>query len=129
MLIRASLCWVLLMVVAIALGAIRESLLVPYLGAARGHVFGTLGLCFAVVLTTLALIRWLHPKDEGDAWRIGLLWAGLVIAFEFLAGHFVFGTPWGQLLADYDVFRGRVWILVPFTSAVAPRLATRLRRM
>jgi len=80
-------------------------------------------------LTTLALIPWLHPKDEADAWRIGLLWAGLVIAFEFLAGHFVFGAPWGQLLADYDVSSGRVWILVPFTTAVAPWLATRLRRL
>ena len=125
--LRASICWVPLMFLAIALGALRETLLVPRIGEAMGHVVGTLCLCFAVFLATLMLIPWVHPRSESDAWRIGLLWVALVIAFEFLAGHFAFGVSWAKLFADYDVLRGRVWILVPFTTAVAPWIASRLR--
>jgi len=40
----------------------------------------------------------------------------LTVAFEFLAGHYVFGTPWHQLVADYNIFRGRIWVLVLITS-------------
>ena len=43
-----------------------------------------------------------------DAWTIGALWLTLTLAFEFLAGHYVFRTSWRQLLADYNVFRGPV---------------------
>jgi hypothetical protein len=51
----------------------------------------------------------------------------LTLAFEFLAGHYLFGNPWSRLLEDYDVFRGRIWILVLITTAVAPRLCARMR--
>jgi hypothetical protein len=42
-------------------------------------------------------------------------------AFEFLAGHCLFGNPWSRLLdEDYDVFRARVWVLALLTTAAAP---------
>jgi hypothetical protein len=53
----------------------------------------------------------------------------LVLAFEFLAGHYLFGTPWSELLADYNVMRGRIWPLVLVTTFVAPYLAGRMRGM
>jgi hypothetical protein len=51
----------------------------------------------------------------------------LTLGFEFLAGHFLFGDPWSQLLEEYNVFRGRIWILVLVTIAIAPRLCARVR--
>jgi hypothetical protein len=58
---------------------------------------------------------------------VGILWAVLTVAFEFLAGHYAFGHPWPELLADYDLLRGRVWLLVLVTTLVAPRWAWRVR--
>jgi hypothetical protein len=43
--------------------------------------------------------------------------------FEFGFGHYVLGTPWAELLADYDLSRGRIWVLVPIATAAAPALA------
>ena len=45
----------------------------------------------------------------------------LALAFELLDGHYLFGNPWNQLLDDYDVLRGRIWILVLVTTAIAPQ--------
>jgi len=58
---------------------------------------------------------------------IGVLWLVLTLAFEFLAGHYVFGNPWSRLWTDYDVLRGRIWILVLVTTLVAPVIAARIR--
>ena len=46
----------------------------------------------------------------------GIMWVALTVAFEFLAGHYVFGNSWKRLTADYNVFRGRIWILVLLTA-------------
>jgi hypothetical protein len=50
------------------------------------------------------------------------MWVALTLAFEFLAGHYLFGTPWNQLLADYNVLGGRIWALALVTTAIAPWL-------
>jgi glyoxylase-like metal-dependent hydrolase (beta-lactamase superfamily II) len=47
----------------------------------------------------------------------------LTVAFEFGFGHFIAGKSWDDLRADYDVFRGRLWVLVLLTTTVAPYLA------
>ncbi len=69
----------------------------------------------------------MRPTTARDVWRIGALWVALTPAFEFLAGHYVFGTPWHQLLADYNVLRGRIGVLVFITTTVAPWLTAQSR--
>jgi hypothetical protein len=51
----------------------------------------------------------------------------LTLAFEFLAGHYLFGDPWERLLAEYNVARGRFWVLVPITTLLAPIVIQTLR--
>ncbi|HSJ75067.1 MAG TPA: hypothetical protein VK899_02610, partial [Gemmatimonadales bacterium] len=63
------------------------------------------------------------PRTTAEAWAIGLLWVGLTLCFEFLAGHYLFKKPWTVLLEDYDVSRGRIWILVLATTLLSPRWA------
>ena len=41
---------------------------------------------------------------------------------RFVAGRCLFHTPWATLLADYNVFRGRLWILVLAATIAAPPL-------
>jgi hypothetical protein len=53
---------------------------------------------------------------------------GLTAAFEVLFFHYVGGRSWAQLLADYDVQHGRLWVFVLIWLAVAPYLFHRLRR-
>jgi hypothetical protein len=48
MLVRALVVWIVLLVTAIANGAVRELAFVPRIGEAAGHVLSTLTLCAAI---------------------------------------------------------------------------------
>jgi hypothetical protein len=37
------------------------------------------------------------------------------------------GAPWAELLVDYDLSRGRIWIAVLIVTLFAPMWTTRLR--
>jgi hypothetical protein len=51
-----------------------------------------------------------------------------VLAFEFLAGHFLFGHSWDRLLADYDILHGRIWPVALVVTFIAPLVAFAVRR-
>lgn len=126
---RALVIWCAFVPIAIANGAVRDLLIGPAVGEPIAHVTSTMLLCLAVLGWTWLTIGWMRPADARAAVRIGLFWLALTVAFEFLAGHFVFGTSWQRLLADYNVAEGRVWLLVPVTTALAPWLAARSSRL
>jgi hypothetical protein len=123
MLIRALVVWFGLLALAIANGALRELAIVPSTGDTAGHAISSVTLSLAIVALSWFTIAWIAPRSTRDAWMIGALWLVLTLGFEFLAGHYLFGNPWNQLRADYDVLRGRIWILVLLATFVAPVLA------
>jgi hypothetical protein len=41
----------------------------------------------------------------------------------------VFRKPWNELLADYDVLSGRMWVLVLVTTTLAPLLTANMRHV
>jgi hypothetical protein len=127
MIARALVVWCALLGLAIANGAVREAWILPRTADATGHAISTGMLCVLILLLSWALIRWIRPIGARDAWSIGGVWLGFTLAFEFLAGHYVFGNPWGRLLEDYNILRGRIWVLVLVTTLVAPWLAGRAR--
>jgi len=129
MILRAIAVWSAIVPMAIANGAVRELVIVPAAGPAAGHVISTILLCAVILLLAWLAIGWMRPASLRDAARIGIGWLALTIAFEFLAGHYMFGTPWDRLLADYNLAEGRVWILVPITTALAPWLTARARHV
>jgi hypothetical protein len=126
---RSLIVWIVMLVGASVNGAIREALLIPAMGAVAGRTVSTVALCVVVFLLTWLTIRWIAPRSTRDAWMIGALWVALTLAFEFLAGHYLFGNPWSRLLEEYNVFRGRIWILVLVTIVIAPRLCAGARRL
>ena len=127
MILRAVVIWVLLVLLAIANGAVRDALVSPRLGEQAGHVISTGTLCAVILVVAWASVRWVGPIGIGGCLRIGVLWSLLTLGFEFAAGHYLFGTSWASLLADYNLAEGRVWPLVIVTTLVAPLLAARGR--
>jgi len=123
MLIRALIIWFGLLALAIVNGGLREIAIVPRTGDVVGHAISSVTLSAAIVALSWFTIAWIGPRSTRDAWMIGVLWLVLTLGFEFLAGHYLFGNPWNQLWADYDVLHGRIWILVLLATFVAPVLA------
>ena len=126
--LRAFAVWLLILVCAIANGAVRDTLVVPSLGDTIGRGISSLLLAGVVVLVARFTIRWIRPTTEHEARLIGAAWLFSTLAFEFLIGHFVMRTPWAELLIDYNVVRGRIWLLVLLATALAPAWAYEARR-
>ncbi len=124
---KAVLLWFVLMVLAILNGTVRLKLIIPYTGLTVGLVISTVMLCGLILLATWMGIRWVGPASASQAWGIGLLWLVMTLGFEFGAGHFLFKKPWSELLVDYDITLGRIWVLVPIVTAMAPWWMAKLR--
>jgi hypothetical protein len=71
--------------------------------------------------------RWPIPTAR-EARAIGATWAALTVGFEFLFGHYVDGDSWSELLDNYDVTGGHLWILVLAWIGVGPSVIRALRR-
>jgi hypothetical protein len=121
MIVRGLVVWLLILILAILNGAARDGLMTPVLGDTLARAISTLILCGLIAGVSWGTIGWVGPASRRDAWLIGILWLSMTLGFEFLAGHYLFGKPWSELLADYDVRRGRIWILVLIVVLVAPR--------
>jgi len=103
-------------------------LITPKVGDSAGHIISTIALCVLILLVSYYSIRWINPTKSLDPLIVGLFWVTLTVAFEFLAGHYLFENSWAKLLADYNVMQGRVWILVLVTDFTAPLWAARVQR-
>ena len=119
--LRAVGIWFVFLVIAFGLGAVREGLLRPRIGEAKAHVIGTLIAVAFMILVIYAFIQRVHGScSMTDLILIGVLWLVMTVAFEFGFFHYVMGKSWENLLADYNVLRGRIWVLVLATVLLGP---------
>lgn len=123
MIIRAIAVWFLILVFAVINGFVRERFLIPALGDLPGHIVSTLILSSVVLAAILLTSGWVGFDNFSGAFLVGGLWVAMTLAFEFLAGHYLFGNPWEKLVADYDIFHGRIWPLVLLTEFLTPAVA------
>jgi hypothetical protein len=124
---RAFVVWLGLLALASVNGAVRDFGLTPELGDTASRAVSTIVLCALVLLVASATIGWIRPPDARRALGIGMMWLALTLGFEFLVGHYVLRKPWAALLADYDVSRGRIWVLALVVTLYAPLWAARRR--
>ena len=127
MTLRALVVWCVLLLLAVLNGGARDAWLSPRLGDPIGRAISTLLLCGLIFLASWLTIGWIRPATKGEALGVGALWLALTLAFEFGVGHYGFGKPWLELFADYDLFRGRIWIAVLVVTLFAPLWTARLR--
>jgi hypothetical protein len=122
MLARAGAVWFGIMLMAIFNGAFRDLMMTPRLGDPGARAVSCFTLASVIVLVTWISLPWVRPVSTSDAWRVGWMWLAMTLAFEFGAGHYLLGTPWTALLADYNLLAGRLWILVLVATLTAPAL-------
>ena len=121
--------WIGFALVAVAGGIFRVVWLQPRLGEYLANVTETVGLAMVLAGLMWLAVPWLESRlREKELWRLGIFWFGLTIAFEFLFGHFVDGASWDALLANYDVTKGRLWMLIPLTMGLGPIIIGRIIR-
>ena len=118
--------WFLFVILAILNGTIRNELISPEFGDYAGHVASTIILSAIIFIITFLFIKQQQISSKNTLFLIGLSWLTLTITFEFLFGHYVVKHPWSVLLADYNIFNGRLWILVLITTFFSPLLSSKI---
>lgn len=118
---RSILFWFLFIPIAIINGIIRTSVYQPIIGDLKGHLVSSLIFSVLFIIYSYIFVKtYKGTFEKHDLLKIGLLWVSLTIIFEFGFGHYIAGHTWKYLLADYNIFRGRVWFLVLLVIAFSP---------
>lgn len=120
LLLKSFIIWVFIAFLAVANGVFRQKFMSPKLGDYAGHVISTVMLILIVLVVTFFFVRHLQTNSTKDLLTIGIFWVVLTVLFEFGFGHYVVGHPWSKLLADYNIFNGRLWCLVLLNNLLAP---------
>jgi hypothetical protein len=111
-----------MVVLALLNATLRELLVAPAVGDYPAHVVSTLTLVAALAALVYVYLGRVPDHTTAERWAVGVLWAGLTVAFEFGFGRYVAGESWAALLGQYDVTAGMIWVLVPVFLLVAPAL-------
>ena len=120
--------WIILAVSAILVATIRNGVLLPQFGEQTAHQIGTLLFLILQFLIIYLFVKRIKLTETYIALFIGIFWLVLTIIFEFLFGHFVIGHSWEKLFADYNIFKGRLWLLVLLNNVIAPIISSKIIR-
>lgn len=121
---RTLRCWIVAWmgspVLAIVNGAVRE---LTYKDRVGDETADQISVAPLIALLTLYFWvlqrRWPLATNRG-ALSVGATWAVLSAIFEFGFGHYVEGDSWADLLENYDVTEGNLWILILLWIAAGP---------
>jgi len=121
--------WLFVALAAMMNGMFRSLFLVPRLGDHAAHVLSVLMLMIFVLLFSSVLVnRFLREYVNSDLFLIGFLWMTMSVSVDFLFEYFVMDVPWRVILHDYDLFSGRIWLLVLVTEFIGPWFMASNRR-
>jgi len=112
--------WVILAVSAIVVATFRNGVFLPAFGEQTAHQLGTILFLIVQFIIIYFFIKKMKIKDVKFLLGIGIFWVVITVIFELLFGHFVMNHSWEKLLADYNLFNGRLWVLVLINNIAAP---------
>jgi hypothetical protein len=116
--------WLVLMLLGIANGILREKTYGRHIDELKAHQLSTLTAIIVMSTAVWVLASFVQPPSLPLSALIGLIWLSLTVAFEFGFGHFVAGHSWQRLLHDYNLFEGRVWTLLLLWILFLPLLVS-----
>lgn len=118
--VKALGIWFLMCIIAIINGIIRNGVYSPIVGEYVGHIISSFILICIFSLVIALYYNNIKGKYENrNSLYIGVLWLIMTIAFEFIFGHYIVGHSWERLFADYNLFQGKIWLLVLITPLIS----------
>ena len=110
-----------MLVIAIINGALRDVWYRKPAGELAAHQVSTITLILFFGVFIGLVFQKYPPSSSRQALLIGVIWVIMTLSFEFGFGRWR-GNSWEQLLRDYNVFEGRLWVLIPLWVMIAPYL-------
>lgn len=123
--LKYILAWFPMVIIAIVNGYFREKILVNYFNNLQAHQLSSVSMIILLAIYNWILFKIFFPASVNQAVFIGIIWLLFTVIFEFLFGHYLLGHSWSNLLNDYNIFKGRVWIFVLIWISIAPYIIYR----
>ena len=123
---QAIFIWMLIIPLAILNGGLRENVL-NKLGSIALPLSGVI-LSICILLVAFKLIPKIKNCKKGDYLVFGVIWFILTNLFD-LSMCLSEGRGVIDLLNSYNFLSGNLWILVVFTTLVAPMLVAKTKKM
>lgn len=115
--------WLIFGLLTILLGIFREGFFIPMTnldGTMARLILIPIPIFYTFLITYFFLKRESEDFIQRDTIILGVLWLIWTILFEFIFGMIVMGNSLEYLIADYNIFAGRVWILFLISLLIAP---------
>ena len=125
---KAFAVWVVMAVLAVVNGIVRQSVLVPALGEPIGRPMSAVSMLVIVYLLTWLWLAWTGRLSMGQLWLVGALWVVLTVIFESALGVWMRGMSAAEIAATYDPFAPTLWFFVIVGILVAPPIVGALTR-
>ena len=124
--LKCTACWPGLVVIAVINGVVREKGYGRLMSELTAHQLSTgIGIVLFGIYVFILTRLW-RIESSGQAFLIGGLWLFLATGFEFIFGHYVMGHPWERLFHDYNLLKGKLWVLLLIWTAIAPYIFLKL---
>lgn len=107
--------------IAVLNGTLRDLWYAQYIGDQVAHQVSTIFLIILFTFYFLVVFKKYPIASKSEAIKVGVLWMLLTLIFEFSFG-FYRDLSLSELLADYNLSDGRLWILVPLWLLIAPSI-------
>ena len=120
--------WLIILVLAVANGALREAVLLPWLGKPYALLASGILLMLCILVVAHVFVTRRKPASPRECMGVGLFWLLLTVAFEFGFGRLAQGKSWAELLDAYTFRDGNLWPLVLLLLLLAPSLTGRGKR-
>lgn len=121
MLLKYSFAWFGMMFLAIINGTVRDFIYATMVSEPAAHQISTITL----ILLFAAWFRFLTLKwpinSPVQAWKIGIIWLFATLIFETGMGLFLIGLNWSDIIQQYNLFSGNLWVLIPLWTFIGPR--------
>ena len=120
--------WLIFGLLTILLAIFREEFLIPITGldgTIARLILIPISVFYIFIITDLFLKRESEDYTNRDTIILGVLWLIWTIIFEFTFGSLVMGNSIEYLIADYNIFAGRVWGFFLLSLLIAPYIVNK----
>ena len=125
--LRAVGLWLLLMGAETLHGLWRVKVLAVWLGEEFAHDIGIFTGSLIILLITFACIDWIPARDTRTLLLVGGTWVALTVGYEVVLGRLAFHYSWSEVVAEFDLSRGRLLPLGLLFLFLSPLIAAWLR--
>lgn len=125
-LLKATLVWFAILVLAILNGVLRDVVVVDLIGETMARLVSGIVLCAAILAAAILTAPWLGNLSPRSRWFIGATWLALTLVFE-ISVEYAQHQSWQRILDAYTLQGGDLWPLVLATTFLAPWAGARVR--